>query len=297
MQSAYSVHSTYGRCWVAMHIAACKWPSSQPSSSKPPQKRPFSRLILGAGGEAAPWACACTPRLPDSVPPPPPPTPLPWSSSSQTQALSEPCLLLGRRTAWTRGADHFHSPQSTVHTLILTPAVFSLDLSAPLRLCTLGGTLDSFATCKYRGHSRFPSPAGASVKHLGASLPRRRPSSTSRHAPNRNSTPDRHRLACPSYTAPHPPILVSAQPPSGLHDQPYTNQLLISLRPTKILSPSIPASKSTPNAPRKGRENESAPGPAQYFLDGARPGPQPVWKAVSTLPAPFRRLRELDRGD
>lgn len=230
-----------------MHIATCKWLASSPPS--PQNAVPFRGLFWEPGVKHRGLAPVL--RTPSS---PTHPLPLAVLLPSLIIALSA-FSVVGRPGPGGRSLPHSH----------FDAVLFSHDLSAPLRLCPLGGTLDSFATCKYRGHSRFPSSAGPSVKHLGTSLPRRRPSSTSHLAPNRNSTPDGHRLACSSYTAPHPPppLLVSAQQPSGLHNLPDTNQLLISLRPTQILSLINAVPKGAPNAPRP-RERE-CPWPCSIF--------------------------------
>lgn len=107
MQPAYTVHSTYGRCWVAMHIATCKWLASSPPS--PQNAVPFRGLFWEPGVKHRGLAPVLrTPSSPTHPPSPGRLAPKPYHS---------PVCLLGRRTAWTRGGDHFH-------TLILTPAAF-----------------------------------------------------------------------------------------------------------------------------------------------------------------------------
>lgn len=108
-RDAACVHSTqYVRTLLGGH-AHCNLQVASQQPPKPPKCCPFSRLILGARGEA-PWACACAPY---PLLPHPPPSP----GRLAPKPYHSPVCLLGRRTAWTRGADHFH-------TLILTPCFF-----------------------------------------------------------------------------------------------------------------------------------------------------------------------------
>lgn len=250
-RDAACVHSTqYVRTLLGGH-AHCNMQVASQQPPKPPKCCPFSRLILGARGEA-PWACACAPY---PLLPHPPPSP----GRLAPKPYHSPVCLLGRRTAWTRGGDHFH-------TLILTPAAFFTRPFCSAATLPLGRYSGFF--CDLQISRAFPlSLVGRSIRQTS----RRLASSSSpvvNLAPRTQSQLDAGRTSPRLFllhgaTSPPPPLLVSAQQPSGLHNLPDTNQLLISLRPTQILSLINAVPKGAPNAPRP-RERE-CPWPCSIF--------------------------------
>ncbi|KAK1827804.1 hypothetical protein QBC39DRAFT_166160 [Podospora conica] len=198
---------TYGRCWVAMHIAiasglcrslatVCTSLRVAASSQQPaaPSKCPFSRLILGAGGEA-PWACSAA-----LVPPTHPPPPLSSSSPSLIITLS-PSRSSDGLDQGGRSLPVFHSPHSHFERPLFFDTTFLRRVQHQRRYSV------SFATCKIsRAFRLSPSTLYPLDVHDDLLLVTH-PIAT------------RHRTAVASlvrtsYTASHLPILVSAQQPS-----------------------------------------------------------------------------------